>query len=527
MHLNLQIISDELTCAVESTRFVHDASIFDCAYPLPYRAGNTMEGADDGEGAAPVYIMRADDLPHDPPCSAGISLICIGASPASYDDAPIGLVVVDENTDPFDLFTEVSRIFSRYEQWGASMQRVLDEEQPIRRIGELAQPIVENPIIFGKPGFRCIFHVATMLESEDPKRYRAYCKDFDAEGITMAEDSYPTTETINEMISDPEYQRSIAATAPTIYSGERFGYPSLFLNLGEEGSYVARVTLDGVFRNFVDADFGRIAIIGYYLEKAIRGKDVEAYNRPKDLDDILGNLLAHHLIPEQRIISVLDGCHWDVDDEFFCMVLESKSFDPRGVMLKTSAAQLASRLPSECYTVFDDKLVVVFDITRLRLSQDQVLEQAIPLFRDSFLAAGISTSFRDFKNLFYFYLQGVSALALGMKRDPTFWYFRYDAYQLEDFIVRVKGRQIPEALYPTGLKRLIEYDTSKGSDLVGLLRVYLEKGMNVAETIRTTYMHRNTCEYRLKRIEEIGGFDLTDPDERLKLEIAFKLMDLE
>jgi len=516
MKLNLQIICHELGRERFETCYAHDATTFDCAYPLPYTASGQIK-------PEVVYVVRAEDLPAYPAAQRP-SLICIGMPPDIYLDSDASIIWTQEEIDVISLLAEVSAVFARCDAWAESMQEVLDDEEPIRLIGELAQPFIENPIIFGKPGFRCIFHVASVLEERSPEKFRAYCKDFDTEGMTMEEDAYPTLETINEMISDPEYQRSMNADVPTIYSGVKFGYQSLFLNIGTGGSYVARITIDGVQRDFDEADFGLIKIIARYLEKGIRGKDVESFNRPKDLDEILGDLLAHRLIPEQRIATVLEGYRWRVDDEYFCMVMESTSFSRQSSVLKASAAQVALRLPSECYTIFDDRLVFVFDLTRIRMEQKDVLERAIPLFRDSFLTAGISTSFFDFKNLYYFHQQAVAALTLGKRRDPMFWYFRYDNYLLDDLIARVKGNRISEALYPTGLRKLIAYDAERGCDLVPLLRVYLETGMNEAETVRATYMHRNTCDYRLKRIREIGGFDFADPDTRLSLEIAFKIM---
>ena len=39
-------------------------------------------------------------------------------------------------------------------------------------------------------------------------------------------------------------------------------------------------------------------------------------------------------------------------------------------------------------------------------------------------------------------------------------------------------------------------------------------------------MHRNSVIYRLGKIQEILGFDLNDPDVRLRVLISFKILEL-
>lgn len=82
-----------------------------------------------------------------------------------------------------------------------------------------------------------------------------------------------------------------------------------------------------------------------------------------------------------------------------------------------------------------------------------------------------------------------------------------------------------ESLIPPGLKRLREYDRKKGTDFMSLLKLYLDKERNVADTIRTAYIHRNTFLYRIHRIEEIINMDLNDPKTRIILQLSFSLLE--
>ena len=57
------------------------------------------------------------------------------------------------------------------------------------------------------------------------------------------------------------------------------------------------------------------------------------------------------------------------------------------------------------------------------------------------------------------------------------------------------------------------------------LKVYLQHNMNIAESARTLFLHRNSFLYRINRIEEILQVDLKSPDTRLLLLNALALLE--
>ncbi|MPZ65973.1 MAG: CdaR family transcriptional regulator [Pseudonocardiaceae bacterium] len=67
---------------------------------------------------------------------------------------------------------------------------------------------------------------------------------------------------------------------------------------------------------------------------------------------------------------------------------------------------------------------------------------------------------------------------------------------------------------------LLDYDTRKHSDLVETLTEYLECGGSYDAASQAVSVHRNTLKYRLQRIREISGHDLTSPDTRFNLQLA-------
>ncbi|MFC9254631.1 PucR family transcriptional regulator [Amycolatopsis thailandensis] len=78
---------------------------------------------------------------------------------------------------------------------------------------------------------------------------------------------------------------------------------------------------------------------------------------------------------------------------------------------------------------------------------------------------------------------------------------------------------------PTGaLAKLIEYDRLHKSNLVETLRAWLDAFGDVAVAAESVFVHQNTFRYRVRRVAEVGGLDLADPDQRLRMMIELRVL---
>lgn len=67
---------------------------------------------------------------------------------------------------------------------------------------------------------------------------------------------------------------------------------------------------------------------------------------------------------------------------------------------------------------------------------------------------------------------------------------------------------------------LLEYDARRNAELVRTLMHYLQHGGNYVATAGSLIVHRNTLKYRLQRIRQISGLDLSDPEVFFNLQLA-------
>jgi DNA-binding PucR family transcriptional regulator len=97
---------------------------------------------------------------------------------------------------------------------------------------------------------------------------------------------------------------------------------------------------------------------------------------------------------------------------------------------------------------------------------------------------------------------------------------RFDQLGVYQLLAHVEDVASVERFSRAWLGPLMDYDQARGADLVHTLSRFLDLGGNYDAAAEAISVHRSTLKYRLQRIREISGHDLTDPDTRFNLELA-------
>jgi sugar diacid utilization regulator len=81
-----------------------------------------------------------------------------------------------------------------------------------------------------------------------------------------------------------------------------------------------------------------------------------------------------------------------------------------------------------------------------------------------------------------------------------------------------------ERFYGETVAPLSAYDDQYETELVATVEAYLENDGNVTPTAETLFTHRHTVRYRLERVRELSGHDLSSTEGREKLGLGLKAM---
>ena len=118
------------------------------------------------------------------------------------------------------------------------------------------------------------------------------------------------------------------------------------------------------------------------------------------------------------------------------------------------------------------------------------------------------------------YREASQALSMaGRLREQKPLYFGdLSVYRL---LFQLEGNPELEAFCREALGALLQYEG--GGDLLETLEAYCERLGNLSQTAEKLFIHRNSLLYRMERISQIAGLDMTNPDTRLAVHLALKV----
>ena len=81
-----------------------------------------------------------------------------------------------------------------------------------------------------------------------------------------------------------------------------------------------------------------------------------------------------------------------------------------------------------------------------------------------------------------------------------------------------------ERFYSETVAPLAAYDDQYETELVNTIEAYLDNDGNVTPTAEQLFTHRHTIRYRMERVKELSGHDITSTEGREKLGLGLKAM---
>ena len=177
---------------------------------------------------------------------------------------------------------------------------------------------------------------------------------------------------------------------------------------------------------------------------------------------------------------------------------------------------------------FSDDMAVVYGENVVCVSGTRVGDLEGVVGADPVLSSacfGVSLPFGHASGMRRAYDQAVAAIRLSIAGNPSqkvFWYERAMARHLLECASRTCD---PRTFEHPALELLARADERDGTERLSDLEAYLSCSRNAALTAKKLHVHKNTMYYRLQRIEEIAGVDLSNEDTCFALQLGLAMWD--
>ncbi|HZO28154.1 MAG TPA: helix-turn-helix domain-containing protein [Chloroflexota bacterium] len=121
------------------------------------------------------------------------------------------------------------------------------------------------------------------------------------------------------------------------------------------------------------------------------------------------------------------------------------------------------------------------------------------------------------------YREADRALVIARRLFPPGALTFFQNLGVHRLLLALDGHPELGAFYEETLAAIDQYDRTNRSELLSTLEAFFAADNSLAETASRLHLHRNTVAYRLRRIEQISGHQLGDPETRLALHLGLRV----
>lgn len=102
---------------------------------------------------------------------------------------------------------------------------------------------------------------------------------------------------------------------------------------------------------------------------------------------------------------------------------------------------------------------------------------------------------------------------------------RFGDVHVEALLLELRDRETASGEQATGpVARLLAHDRAHRTEFVETLRAWLDHLGDVSAASAALHIHPNTFRYRLRRLADVGGMDLADPEVRFSAQLQLRII---
>lgn len=197
--------------------------------------------------------------------------------------------------------------------------------------------------------------------------------------------------------------------------------------------------------------------------------------------------------------------------------------------IKEEIFYAAQSLKKEVMITYQEEKLVVF----LEISQENKNESVLDfldlvdrrlrnLLPKVLISWGIGNYNKDISGFKESYQNAKIALNISRNKKGIGNRVMYENTRIDRLLLNLFQNPDMKEIIISTVEPLVEYDKQRNMDLINTISTYNHYQGNVSQTARALFLHRQSLLYRLRKIEELTGLSLVDPDDLFLLDLSIK-----
>lgn len=172
-------------------------------------------------------------------------------------------------------------------------------------------------------------------------------------------------------------------------------------------------------------------------------------------------------------------------------------------------------------------LIIVYHVTqtntieKMNLILSDICKKLESVYPGAKFIVGKGLTLKDVAHIRKSYIQAIRALYVrGSSDEQIYSYADIGCYKI---LFEVNSKSILEEYIKDNIDVLLQYDEKYNASLFETLQLYLTHRGNIAKTASALYLHRNTINLRLSKIESLLHIDLNNNEDFYNLQLSMQI----
>jgi len=237
-----------------------------------------------------------------------------------------------------------------------------------------------------------------------------------------------------------------------------------------------------------------------------------------DIVNFIKNLLYDNILPGEIYAKCKDmSIEFDIPRSLLLVRTSNDSDIPANEILSTF---FPNKTNDFVVSVNDTDTVIVFENPENSIDINKLSSTIMDTFSTEYYSQcyiGIGSTAKNIKDIGKSYKEAQLALEVGRVFDNKKHIISYENLGIGRLIF-----QLPKTLCDMFINEVFKEGSINMLDTETLLTIqkFFENNLNVSETARKLFVHRNTLVYRLEKIKKITGLDIREFDNAITFKVA-------
>ncbi|NTW70821.1 MAG: hypothetical protein HGA49_01080 [Eubacteriaceae bacterium] len=331
-------------------------------------------------------------------------------------------------------------------------------------------------------------------------------------------EAFPTEKSILEIVSEFLQNNE----DPVFITNEGFGCRQLICGIHLDGNNLGFISILEKERNITSLDQNLLELAAKVVAAEI-AKNFCFSNVRSEFERFLDDILEERYFSS----SLLERCaHFDVFSRKCCILTVAPKDAGANNLVHFYRNMLEKILPGSNSAVCGNRVVVIFNPTSDKAFSDAQLHGITELLKQNGLICGLSDPFRDCSKLPLHLEQSEKALEFGRNEGADQFVCHYSEYYLHHLLEAVDDLNLLASICHPSFEELKTYDEENKTNYINTLEVYIRCYNNAPQAAKALGIHRNTLDYRIKKIRDLLNLDLNERNNSLRLYITFKIQNM-